>query len=222
MSPDRGLLAKEASRKAVHIAGIVVPLAYYFFMPRGPLLAVLGLAVLAAAVLEYVRLAGHPLFPRALLREREEKGVPGSYFYAMVSSFLAVLLFDRAVAVAALLFLDVGDAVTGMAGAALAMRRGPEGSDRRTAAAPRPGALDGVRYALAHPKSPVLMAVMLVVCSAIGLALYPAISPLAIAAGALGAMVADAFPWRAGRVIVDDNLSIPLLAGFFMTLAALA
>jgi dolichol kinase len=220
MSLDWGVLAKEASRKAIHMAGFVVPLAYYFFLPRDILLIVLGAAVLVAAVLEYVRLKGHSLYPKILLRGHEEKGVVGGYFFALASTFLAVLLFDKAIAVAAILFLDLGDAITGLAGAVLTMLAGPKEADRRSEAA-KSTAPYGLLYAVTHPKSPVLMAVMLAVCGAIGLALFPALSLKMIAAGALGAMIADAFPWRVAGFVVDDNLSIPLLSGALMWLAAL-
>jgi len=42
-----------------------------------------------------------------------------------------------------------------------------------------------------------------------------------IAAGALGATAADAFPWRISGRTVDDNLSIPLVSGALMWLAGL-
>jgi len=42
-----------------------------------------------------------------------------------------------------------------------------------------------------------------------------------IAAGAIGSVIADAFPWRVYGVAIDDNLLIPLLSGVLMTLAAI-
>jgi dolichol kinase len=219
MPPDPGILWREASRKSVHMAGAVIPLAYYFFLSRELTLIILGGAVLVAAVLEYIRLSGNPVFPRLLLRGHEEKGVAGGYFYALLSSFLAVLLFDKAIAVAAMLFLDVGDAVTGLAGAVMTMLVGRKEADKRDYHIQKRSLPDELWYAASHPKSPVLMAVMFIVCGLIGLALYPSIPLAAVAAGAVGAMVADAFPWRLFGLTVDDNLSIPLLSGAFMWLA---
>lgn len=222
MNLDRGVLAKEVSRKAVHAAGAVVPLAYYFFLPREPLLLILGVALLAAAVLEYVRLSGNLIFPHILLRGHEENGVVGGYFYALLSSFLAVLIFDKGIAIAAMLFLDLGDAVTGLAGAVMTMRTGGKEADKRNYGRDGRALPDELLYALSHPKSPVLMAVMFLACGLIGLALYPALRPAAIVAGAVGAVIADAFPWRLFGFTVDDNLSIPLLSGALMGLAAMA
>jgi dolichol kinase len=213
MPPDWSPLAKEAARKSVHMAGFIIPLAYYFFIPRSYLLAVLAVAVTIAALLELIRTSGNPIFPRILLRGHEEKGVLAGYFYAVLSSFLAVLLFDKTIAVAALLFMTLGDGITGLAGAVTAK------ADRRDYGH-RPGpAVGEFLYALRHHKPPALMAVMLVSCGLIGLALYPALTPAEIVAGALGSMAADAFPWTVFGVMVDDNLSIPLLSGALMVLA---
>jgi dolichol kinase len=219
MTLDWGVLAREASRKSVHVAGVAVPLAYYFFLSREPILLLLGAAVLAAAVLEYIRLSGNPIFPRLLLRGHEERGVVGGYFFALLSSFLAVLLFDKPVAVAAMLFLDVGDAVTGLVGALMTMLIGPKEADKRDYRIQKRSLPDELLYAASHPKSPVLMAVMFIICGLIGLAFYPSLPLIAAIAGATGAVVADAFPWRLLGFTVDDNLSIPLLSGALMWLA---
>ncbi|WP_174590120.1 diacylglycerol/polyprenol kinase family protein [Methanocella conradii] len=216
MPPDWSILAKEASRKSIHLAGAVVPLAYYFFIPRELLLAILGVALLVAAALEYIRLSGKQIFPGILLRGHEEKGVIGGYFFALLSTFLAVLLFDKAIAVAAILFLDVGDAFTGLAGAVMSMLLGRSKADTRDYDAKVRPLFGELCYAASHPKSPVLMAVMFMVCGLIGLAFYPSLSPLMIIMGALGAVIADAFPWRLFGFVIDDNLSIPLLSGALM------
>ncbi len=220
MSWDWGVLAREASRKSIHAAGVVVPLAYYFFLSRELVLSILGIALLAAGILEYIRLSGNPIFPRILLRGHEENGVLAGYFYALLSSFLAVLIFDKAIAVAAILFLDLGDAITGLAGAVMTMLVGRKEANKRDYDLKKSRSIpDEVLYALSHPKSPVLMAVMFLVCGLIGLAFYPSLQPAAIVAGALGAVIADAFPWRVSGFMIDDNLSIPLLSGALMWLA---
>jgi len=219
MPLDRELLIKEVTRKSVHMAGFIIPLAYYFFIPRAWLLVVLGAGVAVAAFLELIRTSGNPVFPKILLRGHEEKGVLGGYFFAVLSAFLAVLIFDKTVAIAAMLFLDFGDGITGLAGAIMTMYGNK--ADKRDYDH-KPGTIAGeLSDAVRHHKSPWLMAVMFVVCGLIGLALYPSLSPLAIILGALGAVVADAFPWRFFGFIVDDNLSIPLLSGALMTLALL-
>jgi dolichol kinase len=221
---DRALFAKEVARKSIHMGGFIVPLFYYFFFTRNIMLLILGLGVIAGAALEVVRLSGNPIFPRILLRKHEEKGVVGGYFYAIVGAFLAVLLFDKTIAIAAILFLDLGDAITGLIGSVVAMYQGRMKAYTRTyvaagSASPLRTLADDLSYALRNHKSPLIMGVMFLVCALVGLLLYPSLSLLMIAAGAMGSVIADAFPWRIYGVAIDDNVLIPLLSGILMTLA---
>jgi dolichol kinase len=196
------------------MAGCVIPAAYYFIVPQPVMATVLALCVMGAGVLEYMRLTGRDLYPTSFMRP-SEKGRLGGYFYAAASMFLAVLLFSKPVAIAAILFLVIGDAITGLAGAVLFMYTAHRTIDGRE----RPDR--GLAYAITHPKPLSLMLVMFAVCSVIGLAFRPELSFLAIAAGGIGAVIADAFPWRVAGYTIDDNLSIPLLAGGLMTAVSL-
>ncbi len=210
---DGPIFFRELGRKAFHMAGCVIPAAYYFFVSREIMLVVLGACVVGAGFLEYMRLKGRDLYPNTFMRPSEDRRL-GGYFYAALAMFLAVLLFSKVVAVAAILFLVFGDAITGLAGALLLMYTGKRSVDVRD------GSQQGLMYAIIHHKPLPLMLLMFAICAVIGLAFHPEISYLAIAAGALGAVIADAFPWRIGRYTIDDNLSIPLLAGALMTLAS--
>ncbi|MCD1294543.1 dolichol kinase [Methanocella sp. CWC-04] len=220
---DKDLFLKEVSRKSIHASGFFIPLLYYFFIPRDIMIIFLGIAVAVAFVLEAIRLSGISIFPGILLRGHEEKGTVAAYFYALLSTFIAVLVFEKNIAVAALLFLDIGDALTGLAGAVLSMYRGNRKAAVRTYDT-KPGknifktAIDDITYSLKNFKSPILMAVMFTICFSIAILFYPAITVLAAAAGAIGAVIADAFPWRILGFTIDDNLAIPLLSGAFMTL----
>ena len=224
MSFDSKLFFKELGRKAFHIGGCVIPAAYFFFVPREWMLVALFLCILGAGFLEYRRLRGRDLFRTDYMRQSEARRLSG-YFFAAVSLFLTVLLFAKTIAVAAMLCLVVGDAVTGMAGVLLSMYMGRRMADVRKDNIEKKGILATIlgdtTYVLSHPKSPVLMAVMFTVCSAIGLLFYPTLPLAVIAAGAIGAVIADCFPWRFLGFVIDDNLSIPLLAGALMTLTAL-
>lgn len=214
MSFDRQLFLKELGRKSFHMAGCVIPAAYFFVVPREPLAIALFFCVLGAGFLEYMRLRGRDLFRTTFMRPSED-GRPGGYFYASVSLFLSVLLFSKTVAIVAMLFLIFGDAITGLAGAVYFMyiRRKPV--DVRNANA---GSLANT---LRHHKPAALMLLMFIICAAIGLVFYPKLSYIAIIAGGLGAVIADSFPWHIGKYVIDDNLSIPLVAGTLMTLAML-
>jgi hypothetical protein len=116
-------------------------------------------------------------------------------------------------------------ALTGLAGVVLSMYMGRRMADVRIESTDKKGIISTIAgdaaYALSHPKTPVLMVFMFAVCAIIGMLFYPKLSLLVIAAGALGAVIADSFPWRFLGFVIDDNLSIPVLAGVFMALAAL-
>ena len=107
---DRPLFFKELGRKAFHMAGCVIPAAYYFFVSREIMLIVLGACVLGAGFLEYMRLAGRDLYPNTFMRP-SENGRLGGYFYAALAMLLAVLLFPKAIAAASILFLIFGDSM---------------------------------------------------------------------------------------------------------------
>lgn len=223
---DLELLKKEVSRKAIHMSGFIIPLAYYFFIPKDYMILILGLGVVVAGSLELIRISGHRLFPALLLRGHEKGGTIAGYFYALVSSFMAVLLFDKSIAVAAILFLDLGDGLVGIAGAILSMYEGADRAKIRAYSAVKQkicfrSVKDELVYSITHYKSPLLMVAMFITCSFIGFAFYPVLALPVIVAGALGAVVADAFPWRFANFTLDDNLSIPILSGILMSLTAL-
>lgn len=224
MAFDRSLFFKELGRKAFHAAGIIIPAAYFFFLSREQMLAALAICVLGAGVLEYMRLGGRSLFGAEFMRPSEDKRL-GGYFYAAVSLFLAVLLFEKTIAIAAMLCLVIGDALTGLSGVVLSMYMGRRTADVRREDTAKKGIISRIigdtAYALSHPKTPVLMIFMFAICSAIGLLFYPALPLAVIAAGALGAVIADCFPWRFLGFVIDDNLSIPLTVGIFMSLTLL-
>lgn len=188
--------------------GSLIPAGYYF-ASREIAVIVLSSANAFFLLIEWLRLRGRIKFPttlQTLLRQHEEKNVAG-YIYFQIAALLSILIFDKTIAIAALLMLSIGDTAAGLAGA---MIRGGD-----------------VRYNEKNTvKHPAIMAVMFAVCIAIGLILSSL--PLAPAyfsfrvyvAGALGATLGDAVPMRIMGTSIDDNLTIPLLAGVFMTAAS--
>ncbi len=197
---NKDILKTELLRKAFHLTGLVVPFLYYFFVPRDPAMIYLTIALLVAGVLEALRLSGRMEFPGHLRRDPSENKRLYGYFLGILSMLLAIFLFDKAIAIASILFMLIGDSASGLAGAAIIRR--------------------GVRP-LADTKPPSVMAVMLSACILSGLLLYPVLSLPVVIAGALGATIAEAFPWRILGRKINDNLSIPLVSGAIMTLAAI-
>lgn len=203
------LFFRELQRKAFHVSGSLIPIIYYF-ISRETALLFLGIINAVLLFIEWQRLSGRLKLPQILLRPHEEKQV-AAYIYFQIAALLSILLFDKTIAIAAILMLALGDTASGLSGA---MLRG-----------------SNVRYS--HEKIIIkpwlIMAIMFIVCLLIGLFLSdlpPArdmaqMSFAVYAAGAVGATIGDAIPLRVQGKPVDDNLMIPLLAGLFMTVASL-
>ena len=183
-------------RMAFHLAaGSTLPIAG-IFLPEGVMVA--GLAVLSAGGvgLEMARFKVESLnqflvrWFAPLLKAGEDRRITGAT-YMVVAGLIAFLLFDKAVAVAAMLFLSLGDPA-----AALVGRRMP-----------------GPRL---FGKSPVGTAAFLVVSLAVvavlvGSGHFPFHWGLLV--GAVVAALVELAP-----VPPDDNLTIPLAAGGAMHL----
>ncbi|WP_394740846.1 dolichol kinase [Natronococcus roseus] len=124
-----------------------------------------------------------------LTREYEQDQFAG-YGYYMVSMTIAVLLFQPAIALPAMLMLAIGDPISGAV------------SDDT----------------LKTVKGPRVLITMFVV-SAVLAAPFLYEAPLAVLAAALGATIADGVKVRIGDFIVDDNLTIPIYASGLAYLA---
>ncbi|HEY9204479.1 MAG TPA: hypothetical protein VIO58_01050 [Candidatus Methanoperedens sp.] len=202
------LLFVELRRKAIHISGSLMPIAYYF-VSRETALAVLFLVNAILLLVEWLRLKGKIRFPSSLLRPHENKQV-AAYIYFQMAALVSILIFDKTVAIAALLMLAIGDTASGLAGAVIKGGNIRNCIARDTNFKPLP-----------------IMAVMFAACILIGIVLLnlppaPDMNPLSFnvyMAGAAGATLGDAIPLRIQGRPVDDNLIIPILSGLFMSLA---
>jgi dolichol kinase len=222
MRLDHELLSTEAERKLFHIAWAIMPLLYYLGYPRDGMLILLFLAVVFWTGFEIARRLGYPVISPTQMREHEKQGMLMGTFFQIISLFMAVLFFDQTIAILAMLFNCIGDAVTSYAGALLLGYLGKEKTAIRSfqikLSPLRFGSIqDDLLHAISHRKSSALMAVMFITCIVMSFAIYPGISPTIIAAGAAGAVLADAFAWRLLGFTLDDDLTITLLAGAAMT-----
>jgi dolichol kinase len=202
-----GLFLTELRRKALHAAGSLIAIAYYFTDKRTLLI---GLAIVNAVLLivEWQRLKGKIRLPEILLRPHEKEQV-GAYIYFQIAALISVVFFEKTIAIAAILMLSLGDTASGLSGALL-----NEGN---------------VRYSRKKftIKPLAIVSVMFAVCVLIGFIMVSLplakdmeyISLLSYVAGALGATLGDAVPFRVQGKPIDDNLLIPLLSGIFMTIA---
>ncbi len=118
--PSAQALRRESYRKAIHVASIALPLLVWL-VPRSLALALLVPTALLALVIDWARLrfrGPRYLFlrrTRTLLRARERRGFAGATYMA-VAYALALLLFPKPIAVAAMLYNGLGDAAAALIG----------------------------------------------------------------------------------------------------------
>jgi dolichol kinase len=194
----RSTLKKEIRRKLIHISGLSVPVGILIF-GRVYTAAMIAVALLVALALEAGRLRGKIRLPET--REQEQNKVAG-YVYYIFGSLLTVILFQPMIAVASMLMLSLGDAVSGIVGSVL------QDSNVRTG---------GERSIKPFP----VVSAMFLTCLAIGY-LSSGITQLPFPvylAGALGATAADSVALFFRNRSLDDNLTIPIFAGSMMSLA---
>jgi len=189
------LLRSELKRKAIHLASLSVPLAYYLSPPswtRTWERALLASVILSLAI-EVFRLHNPQIrgifrhFFGEIVRNHEEASLLGST-YLLIAMLLTIHLFEKPVAVLALGFLVLGDTVAAIVGKSIGRLRLLGGKT--------------IEGSLA----------CFVMC--FGLTLFmPGIPFWVGLVGALTATVFELLP-----IPLDDNFRIPLSAGFAMEL----
>jgi dolichol kinase len=113
-------MGRELARKAIHLSTAALPVAVWM-APREVAVAVLVPLAAVAVAADATRLRWRPARYRFLrhlrpvLRHRERRGFTGAT-YMVVAYALAVLLFPKPVAVAAMLFNGLGDAAAALVG----------------------------------------------------------------------------------------------------------
>lgn len=192
-SPHESLsLVSELKRKSIHLSMIIIP-AWIYFAP--PSIANLGLiiATISTVVLDVMRLSDNRLriffmrFFRSLMRRHEEEHLLGSTYF-MIAALISVLLFDKLIAISALSFLVLGDAIAAIIGKKYGR----------------------IRY---WEKSVEGSAACFIMCCCVGAALLGT-NPAAVRivlAGSIAATIAEALP-----APMDDNMRVPILSGLVM------
>ena len=131
---------------------------------------------------------------RPLLKESERRRITGATYIAL-ASLVAFLIFDKPVAVAALFFLSLGDPLAALVGS-------------------RMGWMLGVRRFYGKSLMGTLAFVIMALAAA-GVLSASGVVPFhwGLVAGAVIAAIVELIP-----LMVDDNLTIPLVSGAAMTL----
>jgi len=193
-------LIGEARRKAIHLSGLSVPLSL-LLLGRSFTIGFVALALAISLILEWQRLKGKIRLPE--VRAQEEHKV-ASFVYYITGCLLCVVFLPKMIAVNAVLFLSLGDTISGLAGSILA------DADVRG------------RRKMWGCKSLPIMAVMFSSCLLIGY-LVSGITQLSFPvylAGAAAATIADGVAVIINGNSLDDNFSIPVFSGLVMTGAA--
>ncbi|HYQ96279.1 MAG TPA: SEC59/DGK1/VTE5 family protein [Candidatus Eisenbacteria bacterium] len=189
------LLKSELKRKAIHLASLSIPIAYYLSPPSWSRIweKVLLASVILSLAVEVFRFNSPRIrsvfrhFFGELLRNHEEASLLGST-YLLIAVLLTIHLFDKPVAALALGFLILGDTVAAIVGKSIGKTRLLGGKT-----------LEGSLACLA-------------VCYGLTL-LMPGIPFYVGLVGALTATLFELLP-----IPLDDNFRIPLSAGFAMEL----
>jgi dolichol kinase len=219
VSDWRNRLVREMRRKAIHLSGLSVPLGL-ILLGRSFTAWALALVLAISLVLEAQRLKGRISLPE--VREHEKTRV-ASYIYYMAGCLLTVLLFPERVAIVAILFLALGDTVSGLAGSILKncdVRSSPALAAQATAS----GASPGARILAWRVKPLPVLAATFGACLFIGIltASFTGLAWPVYLCGAAGAAFADGVAVLVSGRGLDDNFSIPVLSGAVMSGAALA
>jgi dolichol kinase len=178
-------LRGEVGRRLVHASGTGVPLLYLLnVITWGQARALYLVFAAGVIVLESLRLiVGLDVWLfNHLIREYEEDNIAGYVLY-MLSSTVAAVAFEPQVAVPAILMLTLGDPISGTVG----------GDELRVV------------------KRPIALAVMFVVSAALT-APFHYQTPIVVICGGLGGMLADGVKPIISGYVIDDNLTIPIVA----------
>lgn len=211
VSDWRSRLVREVRRKAIHLSGLSVPLGL-IFLGRSITAWALALVLAISLVLEAQRLQGRFSLPE--VREHEKTQV-ASYIYYMAGCLLAVLIFPKMIAVTAILFLALGDTVSGLVGSII------KNCDVRSSPAQAASSAAALQWRV---KPMPVLAATFAACLLIGIlsASFTGLQWPTYLCGAAGAAFADgvAILVRGRGRSMDDNFSIPVLSGALMSGAA--
>lgn len=177
-------------RKFLHLLTACLPIVYLHIERREMLIILVSLTCLSFLA-DILRLEIKPLgavfyrFFEKLLWEKEKRIFTGASIF-FLSASLSVFLFSKPIALAALLFLSVGDTTAYFVGTRFG------------------------RISLAGEKTLEGSLACLILCIVISF-FIPHLQFLVLLSGAIAASVVELFPFG-----VDDNLVLPLVSGFVM------
>ena len=179
----------ELLRKSIHLAGLILPV-IYFFLDKPTMLIFVGVLTGIAVAIELVKWVS-PRFSdfffqifAPMLRRHERRGAMTGATYYVISAFLCILFFGKTLAIVCIFFMVLGDLAAALVGRMWGKTK------------------------LLGTKSLEGSLACFVVCAAIALFKLP---PVIGIIGALVATVVEMMPFP-----IDDNLTVPLVSGAVM------
>jgi glycerol-3-phosphate acyltransferase PlsY len=177
-------------RKFLHLLTALFPILYIYVSRKEMLILLFSLTILSYLI-DILRLEVKPMgrifynIFEKLLWEKERRIFTGASTY-LLSAFLSVFLFSESIAIAALIFLSVGDTIAYFVGTKVG------------------------KISLTRDKTLEGSLSCLILCLIFSFVI-PGLDFRIAIAGALGASLVEMFPFG-----VDDNLMLPLLSGLIM------
>ena len=117
------LRSEEIKRKIIHLSNSVIPLSYYFFVEdRMMMVWILFSITICFVTVDYFRFRigwiqkWFRIFFSSMLRKHELEGKLTGATWAFIGATISVFLFEKDIAVLALLFMSVGDTVAALIG----------------------------------------------------------------------------------------------------------
>ena len=183
----------EIIRKVIHLLSAIIPLSYLWFIKEKPImLFILVSMTLFALLVEFLRNNGsyfsiwfHSLF-HFMLRDNESKGEHTGATWLLIGWTITVMLFKMPIAVAALLFLSIGDSFAAIVGKLYPIVK----IGNKTLSGTFSGFIASFLFVLLINQS---------------------LLPIVILLGSVVAMVVELIPSR-----LNDNLTMPILSGLIM------
>ncbi len=180
-------------RKVIHLLSAIIPLSYLWFIKdKSTMLLILIILTLFALFVEFFRKNGghfskwfHDIF-HFMLRDNESKGEHTGATWLLIGWTITVMLFKMPIAVAALLFLSIGDSFAAIIGKLYPIIKI---GDKTLS-----GTLSG------------FIASFLIV-----LLINQSLLPIIILSGSIVAMTVELIPSR-----LNDNLTMPIISGLIM------
>ena len=120
--PDQLNIAAELKRKIIHLSCTVLPLLYFSFLNREQILVICSIICILFLVAEFLRFKNKfssQLFERIffpLLREEEKRIHITGATYLFISVTVAFFIFEKEIAIPAVLILTVADSFAAIVG----------------------------------------------------------------------------------------------------------